>query len=186
MKIKDVLSLEQGFFSFINYKIDNFTFPQLDLLFLTKYGEREISPIIESLLDENQQLSNEKLELLGDIIRNMFAHSWESQNTILEHEFNPLENYYETLETTRNSTNNNTTNTDNNTYAFNSLESVDKDNTSQTSEGGLNETVTQTKKGLANTNYDDIIEQALKVKAIKLVDIVFNDIKWFVSLNLYK
>ena len=179
MRIKDVLSLEQGFFSFINYKIDNFTFPQLDLLFLTKYGEREISPIIESLLDESNKLSNEKLEILGDIIRNMFAHSWDSQNTILEHEFNPLENYYETLETTR-------TNTDNNTYAFNSLDAVDKDNTSQTSEGGLNETVIQTKKGLANTNYDDIIEQALKVKAIKLVDIVFNDIKWFVSLNLYK
>ena len=186
MKIKDVLSLKQGFFSFINYNIDNFTFPQLDLLFLTKYGEREISPIIESLLDENNKLSNEKLEILGEIIRNMFAHSWDNQNTILEHEFNPLENYYETLETTRNSTNNSTTNVDNNTYAFNSLDAVDKDNTNQTSEGGLNETITQTKKGLANGNYSDIIEQALKVKAIKLVDIVFNDIKWFISLNLYK
>ena len=185
MRIKDVLNIEQGFFSFINYEIDNFTFPQLDLLFLSKYGEREISPIIESLLDENKQLSNTKLELLGAIIRNMFAHSWDSQNAVLTAEYNPLENYYETLETVRESENSNTTNTDNNTYAFNSIESVDKDNTSQTSEGGLNETITQTKKGLANTNYDDIIEQALKVKAIRLVDIVFNDIKWFISLNLY-
>lgn len=185
MRIKDVLSIEQGFFKFINYPVDNFTFPQLDLLFLSKYGEREISPIIESLLDENQQLSNEKLQVLGDVIRNMFAHSWDSQNAILTAEYNPLENYYETLATTRNSTNNSTTNTDNNTYAFNSLESVDKDNTSQTSEGGLNETITQTKKGLANGNYSDIVEQALKVKAIRLVDIVFNDIKWFISLNLY-
>ena len=185
MRIKDVLSIEQGFFAFINYEIDNFTFAQLDLLFLTKYGEREISPIIESLLDENKQLSNAKLELLGAIINNMFSHSWDSQNAVLTAEYNPLENYYETLETVRESENNNTTNTDNNTYAFNSLDSVDKDNTSQTSEGGLNETITQTKKGLANTNYDDIIEQALKVKAIRLVDIVFNDIKWFISLNIY-
>lgn len=185
MRIKDVLSIEQGFFAFINYEIDNFTFAQLDLLFLTKYGEREISPIIESLLDENQQLTNAKLELLGAIIRNMFAHSWDSQNAVLTAEYNPLENYYETLETVRESENSNTTNTDNNTYAFNSLDSVDKDNTSQTSEGGLNETITQTKKGLANTNYADIIEQALKVKAIRLVDIVFNDIKWFISLNIY-
>lgn len=185
MRIKDVISIEQGFFAFINYEIDNFTFAQLDLLFLTKYGEREISPIIESLLDENKQLSNTKLELLGAIIRNMFAHSWDNQNAVLTAEFNPLENYYETLETVRESENSNTTNTDNNTYAFNSLDSVDKDNTSQTSEGGLNETVTQTKKGLANSNYADIIEQALKVKAIRLVDIVFNDIKWFISLNIY-
>ena len=185
MRIKDVLSIEQGFFKFIKYTIDNFTFTQLDLLFLSKYGEREISPIIESLLDENQQLSDEKLQVLGDVIRNMFAHSWDSQNAVLTAEYNPLENYYETLETTRNSTNNSTINTDNNTYAFNSLDAVDKDNTNQTSEGGLNEIVTQTKKGLANGNYSDMVEQALKVKAIRLVDIVFNDIKWFVSLNLY-
>lgn len=185
MRIKDVLSIEQGFFSFINYEIDSFTFTQLDLLFLSKYGEREISPIIESLLDENKQLSNAKLELLGAIINKMFSHSWDSQNAVLTAEYNPLENYYETLETVRESENSNTTNTDNNTYAFNSLDSVDKDNTSQTSEGGLNETITQTKKGLANTNYADIIEQALKVKAIRLVEIVFNDIKWFISLNLY-
>ena len=185
MRIKDVLNIEQGFFKFIDYTIDSFTFPQLDFLFLSKYGEREISPMIESLLDENEQLSNDKLQMIGDIIRNMFAHSWDSQNAVLTAEYNPLENYYETLETIRNSTNNSTTNVDNNTYAFNSLDAVDKDNTNQTSEGGLNENVKQTKKGLANGNYSDIIEQALKVKAIRLVDIVFNDIKWFVSLNIY-
>ena len=186
MRIKDVINTTQGFFQFINYTIDSFTFPQLDFIFLTKYGDREISPIIESLLDENKQLSNEKLELLGGIIRSMFAHSWDSQNAVLTAEFNPLENYYETLETARNSTNNSTINTDNNTYAFNSLDAVDKDNTSQTSEGGLNENVKQTKKGVVNANYDDIIENALKVKAIRLVDIVFNDIKWFISLDLYR
>lgn len=186
MRIKDIISIEQGFFAFINYEIGDFTFAQLDLLFLTKYGEREISPIIETLLDENKQLSNAKLELLGTIIRNMFANSWDSQNDVLMAEYNPLENYYEKLETTKENLHSDTTNTDNNTYAFNSLDSVDKDNTNQTNNGGFNETITQTKKGLANTNYDDIIEQALKVKAIRLVDIVFSDIKWFISLNLYE
>lgn len=186
MRIKDVLSLEQGFFSFINYEIENFTFAQLDFLFLSKYGEREISPVIENLLDNENKLTTEKITLLGQIIYNMFAFSWNNQSDILEAEFNPIQNYYETLETTREIENTNTTNTDNNTYAFNSIESVDKDNSTQTSEGGVNETTTQTKKGLANANYCDIIEQALKVKAIKLVDIVFNDIKWFISLNIYK
>lgn len=186
MRIKDVLSIEQGFFSFINYEIENFTFTQLDLLFLSKYGEREISPIIESLLDDENKLTNEKLGLLGQIIYNMFAHSWDNQNEVLTSEYNPLENYYETLEIVKENENNNTTNTDNNTYAFNSLESVDKDNTNQTSEGGFNENIIQTKKGLANGNYSDIIENALKVKAIRLVDIAFNDVKWFISLDLYK
>lgn len=186
MRIKDVINITQGFFKFINYEIANFTFPQLDLLFISKFGEREISPIIEGMLDDDGTLSNEKLVLLGEIIRGMFAHSWDNQNAVLTAEFNPLENYYETLETARNSTNNSTINTDNNTYAFNSLDAVDKDNTNQTSEGGLNESITQTKKGVVNASYDDIIEKALKVKAIRLVDIVFNDIKWFISLDLYR
>ena len=186
MRIKDVINTTQGFFQFINYQIANFTFPQLDFLFLSKFGEREISPIIEGMLDGEGTLSNEKLQLLGEIIYSMFAHSWDSQNEVLTSQYNPLENYYETLETARNSTNNSTINTDNNTYAFNSLDAVDKDNTNQTSEGGLDETITQTKKGVANANYDDIIEKALKVKAIRLVDIVFNDIKWFISLDLYR
>ena len=186
MRIKDVLSIEQGFFKFIKYTIDNFTFPQLDLLFLSKYGEREISPIIESLLDENQQLSDEKLQMLGDIIRNMFAHSWDSQNTILTHEFTPFDNYYETITTNRDISNESNSNTDINTYAFDSLESVDKDNTLQTNTGNTLETTTQTKKGLQGASYNDMIEQALKIKALKLVDIVFNDIKWFISLDIYK
>ena len=153
---------------------------------MSKFGEREISPIIESLLNDENKLTTANITILGQIIYNMFAHSWDNQNVVLTAEYNPLENYYETLETSKESENTNTTNTDNNTYAFNSLDSVDKDNTSQTSEGGINESITQTKRGVANANYSDIIESALKVKAIRLVDIVFNDIKWFISLNLYK
>ena len=131
MRIKDVLSLSRGFFQYINYTIDSFTNSELDYLFLSKYGDRELSPTIESLLDENGNISNENLQLLGQIINKMFSHSWDSQNTILEHEFNPYENYYETIDTLREIDNSNTTNTDNNTYAFNSVDSVDKDNTNK-------------------------------------------------------
>ena len=186
MRIKDVINVTQGLFQYINYPIDTFTNSELDFLFITKYGERELSPTIESLVNSNGEITNEKMVLLGQIINKMFSHSWDNQNTILEHEFNPYENYYETIETLREIDNNNTTNTDNNTYAFNSVDSVDKDNTNQTSEGNTNESVTQTKTGLTNSNYLDIVENALKVKAIKMVDIIFNDIKWFMSLDIYK
>lgn len=186
MKINEVLTVDSGIFAYIKYNITGFTFAQLDLLFITKYGEREISPIIESLLDENKQLSSEKRELLGSIIYNMFSYNWDNQNTVLTYEFNPIENYYEVLETTRTGENTNTTNTDNNTFAFNSIESVDRDNTNQTSESGTNETIKQTKKGLQTNKYSDMVESALKVKSLRLIDIVFNDVKWFISLNLYK
>ena len=184
MKIKEVIT--SGLFECINYQIDNFTFDQLDFLFLTKYGERELSPTLESLLNENNEITKPNLELLGQIINKMFSNSWNSQNVILTHEFVPFENYYETITTTREVLNESNTNTDNNTYAFNSIDSVDKDNTIQTNMGNTNENVTQTKKGLQGMNYSDIVDQALKIKALKLVDIVFNDIKWFISLDLYK
>lgn len=184
MKIKEVIT--SGLFECINYQIDNFTFGELDFLFLTKYGERELSPTLESLLNENNEITKPNLEFLGGIINKMFSNSWTSQNVILTHEFIPFENYYETITTTREVLNESNTNTDNNTYAFNSIDSVDKDNTIQTNSGNTNENVTQTKKGLQGMNYSDIVEQALKLKALKLVDIVFNDIKWFISLDIYK
>lgn len=185
MKIKDVLNIDNGFFAYINYPLDNFTFKELDLLFLSKYGERLISPVVENLLDVNGELSNTNLELLGKIIYNMYSYSWNDQKSVLNVNYDPLENYHETLETVRVSENNNTTNVDNNTYAFNSVDSVDKDNSIQSSEGGLNENVVQTKKGFMNGNYTDIIKQTIDVKSIKLVDLVFNDVKEFISLNLY-
>lgn len=185
MKIKDVLNVDNGFFVYINYPLDNFTFTELDLLFLSKYGEREISPVVENLLDVNGELSNTNLELLGKLINNMYSYSWNDQKNILNTEYEPLENYRETLETVRVSENNNTTNVDNNTYSFNSVDSVDKDNSVQSSEGGLNENIIQTKKGFVNGNYSDVIKQSLDIKSIKLVDLVFNDIKEFISLNLY-
>lgn len=183
--IKDILNVDNGFFMYINYPIDNFTFTELDLLFLSKYGDRLISPVVENLLDVNGELSNTNLELLGKLINNMYSYSWNDQKSILNTEYEPLENYRETLETVRVSENNNTTNVDNNTYAFNSVDSVDKDNSVQSSEGGLNENIIQTKKGFVNGNYSDVIKQSLDVKSIKLVDLVFNDIKEFISLNLY-
>lgn len=183
MRIKDVL--KSGLFEAINYTIDNFTNSELDFLFITRYGERELSPTLEPLI-ENGEISQENLSLLGEIINKMYSHQWNSQNIILEHEFTPFENYYETLETTREIENENTSNTDNNTYAFNSVDSVDKDNTLQTNNGNTTENVTQTRKGLQGLNYSDMYEQALKIKALKLVDIVFNDVKWFTSLDLYK
>lgn len=185
IKIKDVLNVDNGFFKYINYPLDNFTFTELDLLFLSKYGNRLISPVVENLLDVNGELTTTNLELLGKLINNMYSFSWNDKKSILNVEYEPLENYRETLETVRVSENNNTTNVDNNTYAFNSVESVDKDNSVQSSAGGLNENVIQTKKGFVNGNYSDVIQQTLDTKSIKLVDLVFNDIKDFISLSLY-
>ena len=184
MRIKDVI--KSGLFESINYQIDNFTFDELDFLFLNKFGEREIAPTLEALLDENNEITKPNLDLLGQIINKMYSHSWDSQNIILTHEFTPFDNYYETITTNRDISNESNTNTDINTYAFDSIESVDKDNTLQTNTGSTLETTTQTRKGLQGASYYDMIEQALKIKALKLVDIVFNDIKWFISLDIYK
>lgn len=184
--IKDVITIENGLFQYINYTIDTFTNSELDFMFISKYGNRIISPIIESLLNDNYELTTDKLTLLGQIINKMFAYNWDKQKEILLNEYNPLDNYHETIEISKENENNNTTNTDNKTFAYNSETSVDKDNTNQTSLGGFTENTTQIKSGLTNGNYKDIIEKALDAKALRFIDIVFNDIKWFISLDIYR
>ena len=94
-------------------------------------------------------------------------------------------NYYEIVESARKTKGNANINTDNSVYAYDSVEASDKDKSTQQS---LNEGTDDTKiekKGFTSQNQFDIMDNALRVKAIKLLDIVFNDIKWFVSLDLY-
>lgn len=185
MKLKDVISIEQGLFKFINYQVETFTFTELDLLFLTQYGEREIAPVVEYMVNDGV-LSDESLSKIGQLINKMFHDSWDDSAIILDFEYEPFDNYKEVIETHRKNENSNTTNIDNNTYGFNSVTEVDRDNTNQTSEGGINEDIIQTKHGLTNGNYLDIIETALKAKALKLVDVIFEDVKGFMSLDVYK
>lgn len=181
--IKDVL--KSGLFASINYNIPDFTFDELDMLFNMKYGERIISPSVKALLNDENTLTSENMQLLGKIIFNMFHNQWDSQSTILSHNIEPYMNYYEIVESARKTTGNANINTDNSVYAYDSVEASDKDKSTQQS---LNEGTDDTKiekKGFTSQNQFDIMDNALRVKAIKLLDIIFNDIKWFVSLDLY-
>ena len=181
--IKDVL--KSGLFASINYTIPDFTFDELDMLFNMKYGERIISPSVKALLNDENVLTPENMQLLGKIIFNMFHSQWDSQSTILSYNIEPYMNYYEIVESARKTKGNANINTDNSVYAYDSVEASDKDKSTQQS---LNEGTDDTKiekKGFTSQNQFDIMDNALRVKAIKLLDIVFNDIKWFVSLDLY-
>ena len=94
-------------------------------------------------------------------------------------------NYYEIVESARRTTGNANINTDNSVYSYDSVDASDKDKSTQQS---LNEGTDDTKiekKGFTSQNQFDIMDNALRVKAIKLLDIIFNDVKWFVSLDLY-
>lgn len=181
--IKDVL--KSGLFSAINYSIPDFTHNELDMLFNMKYGDRIISPSVQALLNDENVLTPENMQLLGKIILNMFHNQWDSQSTILAHNIEPYMNYYEIVESARKTTGNANINTDNRVYAYDSVEASDKDKSTQQSlNNGTDDTKIE-KKGFTSQNQFDIIDSALRVKAIKLLDIVFNDVKWFVSLDLY-
>lgn len=186
LRIKDVFNVRDGFFEYINYTVNSFSFDELNFMFISQYGERLLSPLVETLLDGNNILSQEKLEYLGGIIRKSYSKCWDGEASIIYNDFNPFDNYHETLEVYRNNLNNNTTNVNNRIYAFNSQSASDKDESTSQSNGGFNESMTSTKHGLANGNYADIVESALRVHALKLVDIIFNDVKHFISLNLYR
>lgn len=182
MKVKDVFT--NGLFRYINYTIDPFTNIELDFIFLSKYGEREISPIVERLIIDGV-IQVEDMEMLGSVINKTYGPSWESQDAVLSYEFTPFENYYETVTVQKESSNTNTGINEDSIYAFNSINSSDTAKREVSNENNLTEEETQTRKGLRGVDYSDIYDQALRIKALKLVDIIMRDVKNFTTLDVY-
>lgn len=115
----------------------------------------------------------------------MFSYKWDCDKQIINTTYNPLDNYHETLNIKKTNENTNVLNTLNKTFAYNSINEVDKDSTNQTTNGAFIENTLHEKSGLTNAVFKDIFNNALDIKAIKLCDIIFNDIKGFITLNIY-
>lgn len=85
----------------------NYTFraevtkPSLDLLFISNYGKRNPSPIIETLQDEyGSVLTNEELSALAAVIVEMYKEKWDKLAEIYDLQYDPIHNYLDEWEDT--------------------------------------------------------------------------------------
>ena len=101
-KIKQILPLTDGLFTKMSY-----TFPEgvskanLDLMFLSNYGLRNPSPIVEMIQGEyGEKLTSEELTQLAGSITQMYQDRWDKLGQIYNIEYDPIHNYLDEWEDT--------------------------------------------------------------------------------------
>lgn len=99
-KIKQILPLTDGLFTKMNY-----TFPtgvtkqNLDLMFISNYGQRNPSPIVETIQSEyGETLTSQELTLLASSIVEMYKDRWDKLKGIYDIEYDPIHNYLDEWE----------------------------------------------------------------------------------------
>lgn len=98
IKVKDVFPIDNGIFTAIAAAAAPLDFPSdLDLLLLSKCGNRCITPIVEMLLDNSGRLTQAALDRLAALIVSEYGEAWSRIKEALELEYNPLSsnNYHE-------------------------------------------------------------------------------------------
>lgn len=183
MKLNEVFSdyLVNGIFTYFP-NAPNFIVPwgsianDLNLIYFGNHsGEKQISPVLKSLLNQDKKLDNDTRQLLANSIVSMYGKNWLRLWEVRELEYNPIENYRMQEEGTDDTTNTGTqTNNLNvthgekvefnhnenvesqgNVWGFNSDTSTPTDTGTQITEGDNSETHSGTDVNSA-TRTDDL------------------------------
>lgn len=101
-KIKEVLPLTDGLFTKMSYTFpEGVTKANLDLMFLSNYGLRNPSPIVELIQGTyGQKLTSQELTQLAGSIVQMYEDRWDKLGEIYGIEYDPIHNFLDQWEDT--------------------------------------------------------------------------------------
>ena len=93
--IKKMFPITNGLFSKMNYTFKHdITKTSLDLMFVSNYGKRNPSPVVETIqTDYGEMLSNEDLTTLAAVIVEMYKPKWDKLGAVYDIEYDPIHNY---------------------------------------------------------------------------------------------
>ena len=135
--VKDLFPIVNGVFGHMNYTFrEEVTKATLDLMFVSNYGKKNPSPIVETILDEEDSLTSQQLTTLAAAIVEMYGPKWEKLGAIYDIEYDPIHNYLDEWE-----------------------DSTDQDTTLSKSEDGTKETAYGKVDTLASTRTDNLKEE---------------------------
>lgn len=100
-KIKDVVTMSNGFFSHLDYQfLFDITGPQLDILFYADYGEKNIAPVIKLYTPtvDPYPLTDNILEDIGELIVMYYKNKWDRLAAVYNIEYDPIHNYLDDWE----------------------------------------------------------------------------------------
>lgn len=95
MRIKDVISISNGFFSHINFEFPEFIEKSnLDIDFFSQYASKTVAPIIINFQEEGvSQLTDSALDSIGAVLLQRYSTKWTKQLAVLNLEYDPIYNY---------------------------------------------------------------------------------------------
>ncbi len=203
MKIKDTLNIydSDGIFELIRGKVkdlqiyptlehvlDSFHPTNLDYLYyLSHSGEKYISPIYQSFLENMTQVDG--LTELASIIISKFAEKWERMISALYSDYDPINNYdlieHEEYNTKQSSSSNGT----NSAYGYNesSAKPTNSANTTTQSGGTAQDNYRNlTRSGnIGVTTTQQMINSELDLRMRDLFDIIMMDVDSILTLSVY-
>lgn len=104
-KVKDLLPLTHGLFDHINYQFWDFTNSELDILLLSRCGQRLPAPLIDIIqgppedpFEERPPLTDGELSQLAQLILHNFKYKWDKLGGLHAEEYDILKNYLDEFE----------------------------------------------------------------------------------------
>lgn len=93
--VKKIFPITNGLFSHMNYTFRaELTKANLDLMFVSNYGKRNPSPVVETIQSEyGETLSSQELTTLAAVIVEMYSNKWDKLGDIYDIEYDPIHNY---------------------------------------------------------------------------------------------
>lgn len=199
IRVKNVFPIVNGLFAHMSIDIADFglsSTDDLDLLLVSKCGNRLITPIVEILL-ENDTLPESALTRLGVLIMSEYGETWTRVRESLKLEYNPLQNsvYKETETTNTDSETGDTSqevraddvstfDTDPSNYA-----SAGKTTNDSTATGTQKQAVTRVLERTSNgTGFSssDLVKSEIEMRiANRFTEQVLTDVKNYIAMAIY-
>lgn len=157
-KIKDVITINNGFFVNMGKEFPGVTPVQMDLYFFSEFGNKYISPLVENMLDDTGAITQANLETLSQAIYAMHGAQWEREIKALSAEYDLLDSFKKykkdvlTLNTDLKRTGTDTVEEKAKVYGFDSPDGVDDSEHKSTNTKDLSDKNTGTETREINEN----------------------------------
>lgn len=193
LKYKDIFNINRGILEYSTFSFENISKTDLNILCLATFGGFILSPIVTILVTDNS-ISEENLQKLGEIIDYKFAENWRKYSDSLSKTYDSLDNYsimeIETINGTTNISDETNTQENRDTFAFNSVDSVNDSKNDSTIASNKENTISnrreKTTKGFnGGILPQKIISAELEFRRKSLIDYILRDLKQFATLAVY-
>lgn len=98
--MKDILPIANGLFAHMDYAFRaEVTKSHLDIMFVSNYGKRNPSPVVETIQEEHdRKMTDGELTVLATLLVETYGEKWDKLGDIYDIEYDPIHNFLDEWE----------------------------------------------------------------------------------------